>query len=364
MLPLRYPYISASVLVGLPSELTSDKPMVTYKPVYNRKNQLADDGKSLVQIEAYQNGQRRYYSTGVRLLPKEWDEKRGEAKNNGLATRKIRAKIDELERFEVSFPTVHGRPFTLRDFDLLYPKKTVTPISQADAPATFSAYMLAQIELDKTKFRTVDAYSRKLRVSKRLDKYNGGPVALDGLTYAFVVGFDQHLRNKYGHHDNTIHKEHQVLREYLIRAIKSGLIPITGNPYDQFKAKRKPVDKDAFTPMEIQRIENLTLTAPDKQHLAFYRDAFLLAYYTALRVSDLVSLSRKHIQETSDGLLLTKDQKKTERIVRIPLRKLHRLPDQVESKPERILKAYWRTDDEPFFERAEVNMQEYVKDVF
>ena len=38
---------------------------IIYKAVFNRKHQLRQDGQGLVQIEAYQNRQRKYFTTRI-----------------------------------------------------------------------------------------------------------------------------------------------------------------------------------------------------------------------------------------------------------------------------------------------------------
>jgi integrase len=363
MLPLCYP-LSSGIHAGfLLTKSNVSITMVTYKVVYNRKRQLKG-GLGLVQIQTYQNGLRKYFTTGVRIPPEQWDENKGQIKRNMTAQLKVRARQAELEEFEQNFRTRFGRPFTIPDFNLLRSDSHTNRggVTKKDTPSTFSAFLRQQIDLDKSKARTDGTYKRKVRVAERLDRYNGGPVAFDAISYSFIVGFDQYLRNEHQHHDNYIHKEHQILRKYIVQAIKRGL-NTKPNPYEDFRAKKKPVDKDILTEVEIERLERLQFN-PETRHLNFYRDLFLFAYYTLLRVSDAISLSREHIQETTDGLVLVKGQQKTERDVRLPLHKLHRLPKEDMSKPERLLRAYWRDDNAPFFDRSEVNVQKFLKKVF
>ncbi|WP_083882515.1 Arm DNA-binding domain-containing protein [Fibrisoma limi] len=42
---------------------------VNFKPVYNRRKQLDRNGRASVLIEAYQNGKRRYFKTGICKYP-------------------------------------------------------------------------------------------------------------------------------------------------------------------------------------------------------------------------------------------------------------------------------------------------------
>ena len=46
---------------------------ITYNLVYNRKKSLNKRGLALVQVEAYLNGKKKYFSTKVYLRPEQWD---------------------------------------------------------------------------------------------------------------------------------------------------------------------------------------------------------------------------------------------------------------------------------------------------
>ena len=49
---------------------------VIFNLVFNRKKRLNSEGKALIQVEAYQNRQKMYFSTNVYVRPNQWDQKR------------------------------------------------------------------------------------------------------------------------------------------------------------------------------------------------------------------------------------------------------------------------------------------------
>ena len=49
---------------------------ICYRLIYNREKHFNLEGKALVQIEAYQNGKRIYFSTHIYLSPKQWNDKK------------------------------------------------------------------------------------------------------------------------------------------------------------------------------------------------------------------------------------------------------------------------------------------------
>lgn len=48
---------------------------IIYNLVYNRKRSLNKKGMALVQVEAYLDRKKKYFSTKVYLKPEQWDNK-------------------------------------------------------------------------------------------------------------------------------------------------------------------------------------------------------------------------------------------------------------------------------------------------
>lgn len=46
---------------------------INYRLVYNRKKSLNNEGKALVQVEAYLESKKIYFSTHIYLYPEQWD---------------------------------------------------------------------------------------------------------------------------------------------------------------------------------------------------------------------------------------------------------------------------------------------------
>lgn len=55
---------------------------IIYSLVYNRKKSLNKRGVALVQVEAYLNRKKKYFSTKVYLRPDQWDAKKLLVKNH------------------------------------------------------------------------------------------------------------------------------------------------------------------------------------------------------------------------------------------------------------------------------------------
>ncbi len=55
---------------------------IIYNLVFNRKRSLNERGMAVVQVEAYLNKRRKYFSTKIYLTPMQWDNKKQIIKNH------------------------------------------------------------------------------------------------------------------------------------------------------------------------------------------------------------------------------------------------------------------------------------------
>lgn len=333
---------------------------IDYRIIYNRAGKLDKNGKASIVIEAFQNSKRRYFPTGFRLKPSEWDKVKKQVKGNPAYNAAISKQKAAYEDFEMRFPAIYGRSMTLADFDLM----NVSADGQPRKRLSFSAFMSKQIDQDKAKL-SQSAYYRYTRTAATLVAFNEGkPVEFTSVDYALILSFDNYLRTVKKYHANTIYKEHQLINQYLNRAVLMDLFKANKNPYLHFKPKKEPTARDVLQPTEIERIEQLTFTA-ENRYLEFYRDVFLFSIYSGLRISDVTKLKQSDLTQTESGLLyesVSKKTRKTNSVHRLPLYNLHPLPSGL-SKPERILAKYARIDNTPLFNRSHPKINENIKKV-
>ena len=99
---------------------------ICYRPVYNRKKQLNSQGKALLQIEAYLEKRKVYFSTHIYLLPEQWDNRRKLIKQHPHAESlnyQIKEFIMKLEEKELSLWR-NGRNITLESLKEEFRSKT------------------------------------------------------------------------------------------------------------------------------------------------------------------------------------------------------------------------------------------------
>lgn len=77
---------------------------VIYNLVFNRKKQLNKKGEALIQVEAYLDKHRKYFSTNIYIKPCQWDSKRRIIKNHpnmDVLNLYLQNYIMEMERKEI-----------------------------------------------------------------------------------------------------------------------------------------------------------------------------------------------------------------------------------------------------------------------
>jgi len=299
-----------------------------YKVVYNRKKEIDKKGGFLVQIEVYQNGQRRFFSTGIYLTQEQWNIKKNEPKDAYTAAR-IRSFVAVLEEHEKKQRYFNDGRFTLKDFDLL--KVVVTP---PPAKQTFNEFFTSQLKARKKELKW-NTYRQQTACLNLLNQFNPS-VSFDDLKFQFVDEFHQFMINK-GHKDTTYHKRHKIVKSYIQKAISLELL--TKNAYDQFKLTTPVSNKVALMGDEIKLLENLNLNE-QAGRMSVVRDMFLLSIYTGLRWGDISVLTAHNLIRTENGIVLNIVTSKTQKALVLPLRIMF------DGKAEQIVLRYWPDNDE------------------
>ncbi|SEJ71167.1 Site-specific recombinase XerC [Dyadobacter koreensis] len=283
---------------------------VKYKVVYDRKKQAIKKGKALVQIEAYQYGDRRYFSTGIYLTPAQWSQKNRNAKDLYLSSQ-IRSFITKLEKHEKEFRYYNDGHFTLAEFDSL--KAQISDRLPAEKQPTFNEFFAAQIKARDKEFKW-NTYRQQTACINLLNEFNPS-ISFGELKFKTIDGLHQFMVNK-GHNNSTSQKRHKIIKGYIEKAIKLELLTV--NPYNNFTIPKPVVNKMALLPSELRQIEELQFE-PGQERLKKVRDMFLFSVYTGLRWGDVAELSANSFIDSGNELVLSIKASKTNKLFQLPL---------------------------------------------
>ena len=304
---------------------------ISYNLVFNRKKRLNKRGMALVQVEAYLNRKKMYFSTKIYLKPEQWDAKRKMVKNHpnaNVLNRMLYENIAAIEQTELGL-WQQGKSISL---DLL--KNSIDkPLSNGRSFLTFFKEEIANSSLKES---TRQNHLSTLELLQEFKK----EVLFTDLTFEFVSSFDNYLQSK-GYHLNTIAKHMKHLKRYINVAINKEYMDIQKYAFRKYKIKSIEGSHTHLAPEELHKFENLQLIGRYTR-LQKTKDAFLFCCYAGLRYSDFTNLTSANIVEFHQETWIIYKSVKTGMEVRLPLYLLF------EGKGIQILQRY-KDDFNSFF---------------
>jgi site-specific recombinase XerD len=329
---------------------------ITIKRVYNRTGSRDEkgkeivptkDGRATVQIEILKDGLRKYFDTGVRLLPEQWNKAKAEPTAKDMDRQRNIRKIGDLEARLKAIENIfiaEGKAYTVRDFDLTERKEYTDLIE----------FWKDELSKEKLKSRTIQATNTSL--ATLVEYQSGKRLHFRDITRKFLDDYRQYLLqptdDRAGYNPNTVKsKLFKHLKKYTTRAIQHKLMKYEDNPFIGYKMQSVPTNRPYLTVSEINKIEALKFKKSDLAVVAEYtqkpttlqsleavRDFFLFQCYTGLRYGDIKQITDKNIIEDEQkrlSLVIDKSDK-TDKPIQLSLYLM--FPVQgAQSKPEQIL---------------------------
>ena len=304
---------------------------ISYSLVFNRKKKLNKKGMALVQVEAYLNRRKMYFSTRVYLKPDQWDVKRRMVKNH--------PNSDALNRMLYDFIA----DIEQKELGLWQQRRSISLDSLKDSidkpensGNSFLTFFKEEVNNSSLKESTKQNHLSTLEL---LQEYKKDIVFTD-LTFEFVSSFDNYLQSK-GYHLNTIAKHMKHLKRYVNVAINKEYMDIQKYAFRKYKIKSIEGSHTHLSPEELNKMEEVNLEGKFTK-LQKSKDAFLFCCYAGLRYSDFTSLTSANIVEFHQETWIIYKSVKTGIEVRLPLYLLF------EGKGIEILQRY-KDDLDSFF---------------
>ena len=283
---------------------------IIYSLVYNRKKSLNKRGVALVQVEAYLNRKKKYFSTKVYLRPDQWDAKKLLVKNHPNAdalNRLIYEFMAMIEKRELEL-WQQGKPITL---EIL--KEMLSEQQEQEDKSSFIPFFKHEVMTSNLKESTKRNHLSTLALLQDFKKN----VTFSDLTFEFVSSFEYFLQSK-GYHTNTIAKHMKHLKRHINVAINEEYMDIQKYAFRKYKIKTVENGHTHLAPEELEKMETLQLTG---RYIKYQKtlDAFLFCCYAGMRYSDFVNMKPENIVEMHQETWLIYKSIKTGTEVRLPL---------------------------------------------
>lgn len=269
----------------------------TVKIIHQRRKNVTQDKPSTVEIEITYKGQRKWISTGVRVLPKYWKGKRGVC---GLPDAlDWNMKIESMERTvnnHIRQLVIDGKPFEWTGL--------MMALENAQLEGSFLKFVenrvLTRMDIRESTRRNHKKLVVALKEFKRIDSFTD-------LIRSNIVKFDDWLRSRKTYTQSTIASYHRFLKVYINEAIRQELV--SNNPYLGFRVDNgKPGSRKFLNPEELVKIETAIMPTPSIERV---RDMFLLQCYTGLSYSDMRKFDFQMVQQRGNRYVLHDVRKKT-----------------------------------------------------
>lgn len=283
---------------------------IIYSLVYNRKKSLNKRDVALVQVEAYLNRKKKYFSTKVYLRPDQWDAKKLLVKNHPNAdalNRLIYEFMAMIEKRELEL-WQQGKPITL---EIL--KEMLSEQQEQEDKSSFIPFFKHEVMTSNLKESTKRNHLSTLALLQDFKKN----VTFSDLTFEFVSSFEYFLQSK-GYHTNTIAKHMKHLKRHINVAINKEYMDIQKYAFRKYKIKTVENGHTHLAPEELEKMETLQLTG---RYIKYQKtlDAFLFCCYAGMRYSDFVNMKPENIVEMHQETWLIYKSIKTGTEVRLPL---------------------------------------------
>lgn len=309
--------------------------------VFDRKKRIKKPSdKGLIELRAYLNAKTKYFSTKIEVTLNEWNDQKekivrhidADSLNDDLDA--LISKLNKARR-EAEFKN--------QTFDLDTVKACLK--SHKSKTSSFIEFAIDEIN-NNNAIKEVTKRSYRNTINK-LKAYNDNKLILfSDLNYSFLYDFINYLNGlKLG--QNTVRKHNKNIKALIEIATKKGYYD-KPNPCKEIKIREQETKINALTWEQLLAIEKLSFEEYENR-LRKIRDMFLFSCYTGLRVSDLISLKREYLKQTSEGLILDLFTKKVNKHAVIPLYELFPLKEEKTTRPLKILKEYLNEENDFIF---------------
>lgn len=279
---------------------------IIYNLVYNRKRSLNKKGMALVQVEAYLDRKKKYFSTKVYLKPEQWDNKKLIVKNHPNADALNRLIYEFMAMIEKRVGIVAARK-------AYFIRVTKGCFEHKRKQNLFYSFFRQEIANSTLKESTKRNHLSTLSLLQQFKK----DVTFSDLTFEFISSFEYFLQSR-GYHTNTIAKHMKHLKRHINVAINKDYMEIQKYAFRKYKIKTIENKHTHLSPEELEKLEKLNL-AGRYTKLQKTLDAFLFCCYAGMRYSDFISLSPDNIVKIRQETWLIYKSIKTSTEVRLPL---------------------------------------------
>lgn len=267
---------------------------------YLNTSKMKKSGKCPIVGRISIDGKSTTFSTGLEILPEQWDAKSGLATGKSKDVNDINRQIENY-RIEVTNhykDMVNNNGYVTAE----YLKNALRGIGTRHNTLLqeFSEYLEdcrkgICINMVYSTYRMYRVAYNHLREFV-LSKYGIEDIAFGQIDYNFVESYDYYLKIEKGMTPRTVEGNVLVFRRVVRRALNKGMI--RQDPFFNYVPTRVRPERRWLSNEEIEKIMKTPIAHKSTN---FVRDMFILSSFTGLAYVDVKNLQESNIKEMADG---------------------------------------------------------------
>lgn len=267
---------------------------------YLNTSKMKKSGKCPIVGRISIDGKSATFSTGLEILPEQWDAKSGLATGKSKDVNDINRQIENY-RIEVTNhykDMVNNNGYVTAE----YLKNALRGIGTRHNTLLqeFSEYLEdcrkgICINMVYSTYRMYRVAYNHLREFV-LSKYGIEDIAFGQIDYNFVESYDYYLKIEKGMTPRTVEGNVLVFRRVVRRALNKGMI--RQDPFFNYVPTRVRPERRWLSNEEIEKIMKTPIAHKSTN---FVRDMFILSSFTGLAYVDVKNLQESNIKEIDDG---------------------------------------------------------------
>lgn len=256
--------------------------------------------------------------TGIFISPRSWSIATGYPKQNDVKNKNLSVKLRELEAFIYDNINTSETSLKVLDGNWLEQKiKEFHGYKEEDSKeflAEYCNYFLGKMRNSQKSVGTVKKYYTIVKKLSEYEQFVSKKHLVEEVDLSFREKFMDYLSEQDKLSMNTIGRYLKFVKTICLDADKNG-IPVSKQlPF--FMGFTEETPTVALSLNDLEKIKNVELK---ESKYEITRDWLIIGCYTGQRVSDLLRMSSKMIQNIQDFDFIVLNQKKTNKIVQIPI---------------------------------------------
>jgi site-specific recombinase XerD len=286
---------------------------------YAKRAKVNANGLFPIYTRITVNGKRIEMSTGRFVDPTKWSASAGKMKGQSEEARSVNRQLDmlKIKIIDMQMELIHqniqitAKAFKSKLLGLDEKQRMLIPIfedhNKKIEELVGKEYAPGTLERYKTSLKhTIDFLEWKYKISD---------IDILKINHAFITEYEFYLRSVRNCNNNTAVKYIKNFSKIIKICLANNWID--KNPFSNYKAKVREVERVYLSEEEIQKILNKEFAT---ERLSLVRDIFLFSCFTGLAYIDVKNLTKSHISLGIDGeKWIFTHRQKTESASKIPI---------------------------------------------